>query len=115
MKPIFAFLFEVTATFTICALTFRYFKPYLNRVLVDLCGTEERAQFWTAFSGIILTGLPLLFSLMYHPMHQKADDLFFEITHRISGNLFSFMFAVIGVGFIVSFFALVAPRAREAK
>ena len=115
MNSIFAFLIEVVATFVICALTFRYLRPFLSRVLVDLCGTEERAQFWTVFSSIILVGLPLLFGLMYHPEARKSEELFFELTRRISVNLVGFMFALVGIGFIVTFFALVAPRAKELK
>lgn len=110
MNTIFAFLVEVAATFGVCALTFRYLRPFLKRVLVDLCGTEERAQFWTVFSGILLIGLPLLFGLMYHPEANNVEELFFELTRRVSGNLIGFMFALVGIGFIVSFFALVAPK-----
>ncbi len=115
MNTIIVFLVEVIATLIICVLTFRYLKPFLNRVLTDLCGTEERAQFWTAFSGIILIGIPLLFSLMYHPEAQQAEEIFFELTRRTSSNLIGFMFALVGIGIIVSFFALVAPRAKELK
>ena len=115
MNTIFAFLIEVIATFIICALTFRYLRPFLHRVLVDLCNTEERAQFWTVFSSIILIGLPLLLGLAYQPEANNAEELFFELTRRISGNLTSFIFALVGIGFIVSFFALVAPRAKESK
>ena len=115
MNTIFAFLIEVVTTFVICVLIFRYLRPFLNRILVDLCGTEERAHFWTIFSSIILIGLPLLFGLMYHPEANKAEDLFFELTRRVSGNLISFMFVLVGIGCIVSFFALVAPRAKESK
>jgi len=115
MNTIYAFLLEVIITFAICVLTIRYLKPFLNHLLIDLCGTEARAQFWTAFSSIILIGLPLLFGLMYHPQAQKPDELFFELTNQISGNLFSLIFALVGVGFIVSFFALVAPRVKESK
>jgi hypothetical protein len=115
MNTIFAFLIEVIATFLICILTFRYLRPFLHRVLVDLCGTEERAQFWTVFSSIVLIGLPILIGLMYHPEASNSEELFFELTRRISGNLISFMFALVGIGFIVSFFALVAPRIKETK
>ncbi|MBI5354127.1 MAG: hypothetical protein HZB50_15905 [Chloroflexi bacterium] len=115
MNTILAFVIEVVITFTICALTFRYIRPFLKRILVDLCGTEERAQFWTVFSNILLVGLPLLISLMYQPKAVNAEELFFELTRRTSGNLFGFMFALIGVGFIVSFFALFAPRPKESK
>ena len=115
MNTIFAFAIEVILTFIICALTFKVLRPYLNRILIDLCGTEERAQFWTVFSNILLVGCPLLISLMYQPQALNAEELFFELTRRTSGNLIGFMFALMAVGFIVSIFALFAPRAKESK
>ena len=115
MNTMFAFAVEVILTSIICALTFRILRPYLNRILIDLCGTEERAQFWTVFSNIVLVGFPLLISLMYQPQALNTEELFFELTRRTSENLFGFMFALITIGFIVSIFALFAPRAKESK
>ncbi|MBI5965938.1 MAG: hypothetical protein HY863_20865 [Chloroflexi bacterium] len=113
MNTILAFAIEVIITFAICALTFRYMRPFLNRILVDLCGTEERAQFWTVFSSILLVGFPVLISLMHRPEASNAEDLFFELTKRTSGNVVSFMVTLVGIGVIVSFFALVAPRTTK--
>ncbi len=115
MNTILFFLLEVILTLSISMLVFRYLRPFLTRILVDLCGTEERAQFWTVFSNIILVGLPLLIALTYQPEATKSEELFFEITHRISGNMLGFLFALLGIGFIVSFFALVAPRQKESQ
>jgi uncharacterized membrane protein YhaH (DUF805 family) len=115
MNTILFFLLEVILTLTICIFIVRYLRPFLSRILVDLCGTEERAQFWSVFSSIILVGLPLLISLTYQPEASSAEALFFEIARRISGNLMSFLIALIGIGFIVSFFALVAPRNKETQ
>lgn len=115
MNAIFFFLLEVILTLAICMLVFRYLRPFLNRILVDLCGTEDRAQFWTVFSNIILVGLPLLIALTYQPEANQAEELFFEITRRISGNMISFLFALVGIGLAVSFFALVAPRQKETS
>ena len=115
MNTMFAFAVEVILTFIICVLTFRILRPYLNRILIDLCGSEERAQFWTVFSNIVLVGFPLLISLMYQPQALNTEELFFELTRRTSENLFGFMFALITIGFIVSIFALFAPRAKESK
>ena len=115
MNTISPFLIEVALTLFICISTVFYLRPFLRRILVDLCSTEDRAQFWTVFSSILLVGLPLLIALTYHPEAQSAEELFFEITRRISGNLSGFLFAMLGIGFIISFFALVAPRAKEAK
>jgi tellurite resistance protein TehA-like permease len=115
MNTILFFLLEVILTLSISMLVFRYLRPFLTRILVDLCRTEERAQFWTVFSNIILVGLPLLIALTYQPEATKSEELFFEITHRISGNMLGFLFALLGIGFIVSFFALVAPRQKESQ
>jgi len=115
MNTILFFLLEVILTLSISMLVFRYMRPHLTRILVDLCGTEERAQFWTVFSNIILVGLPLLISLTYQPESSQAEELFFEITHRIGGNMLGFLFSLLGVGLIVSVFALVAPRQKESK
>ena len=115
MNTIFFFILEVTLTLAISMLVFRYMRPFLTRILIDLCGTEERAQFWTVFSNVILVGLPLLIALTYQPESSQAEELFFEITHRISGNMLGFLFSLLGVGLIVSVFALVAPRQKESK
>lgn len=115
MNTIFFFLLEVILTVSISMLVFRYLCPFLTRILVDLCGTEERAQFWTVFSNIVLVGLPFLIALTYQPEAVKAEELFFEITHRISGNMLSFLLALLVIGCVVSFFAMVAPRKKEAE
>ena len=115
MNTIVFFILEVTLTLAISILVFRYLRPFLTRILIDLCGTEERAQFWTVFSNIILVGLPLLISLTYQPEASQAEEIFFEITHRISGNMLGFLFSLLGVGLIVSVFALVAPRQKESQ
>lgn len=116
MNPFLALSIEVSFTIAICALITRYLNPYLKRILADLCGTEERAQFWAAFSNILLMGLPLIIALGFRPEAGTAEEAFFEILGRMSGNLAGYLFALAGIGIIVSIFALVAPRSvAEAK
>ena len=117
MDKIFYFLMEAALTLVISVLIVHYLRPFLRKVLMDLCGTEDRAQFWTAFSNILLIGLPMIIALNYQPEARSPEELFFEVAGKLSGNLGGFLFALIGIGFIVSFFALVAPRPpkMEAK
>lgn len=117
MDKIFYFLMEAALTLVISVLIVQYLRPFLRKVLMDLCGTEDRAQFWTAFSNILLIGLPMIIALNYQPEARSTEELFFEVAGKLSGNLGGFLFALIGIGFIVSFFALVAPRPpkMEAK
>lgn len=115
MNIIVTFLIEIGITSVAALLITGYIRPHLKRVLVDLCGTEERAQFWTVFSNILLIGLPLILALGYRPKADGAEQLFFEVIGRFSGNLGGYLAALICVGVIVSFFALVAPRPAQTE
>ena len=115
MNTIVSFVVEVGLTLVVVWLLVRYIRPYLRRVLVDLCGTEDRAQFWAAFSNLILIGLPLIFALNYKPQAGTTEQLFFEVAGKLSGNLGGLLLALIGVGTVVSFFALVAPRTGKVE
>jgi uncharacterized membrane protein YhaH (DUF805 family) len=110
MNPFLALSIEIGLTALVCAWITRYLSPYLKRILVDLCGTEERAQFWAAFSHILLIGLPLIIALGFRPEAGTSEEAVFETLGRLSGNLAGYLFALAGVGIIVSIFALVAPR-----
>jgi tellurite resistance protein TehA-like permease len=115
MNTIISFLIEVAITLLACLLLVGYLRPYLRRILIDLCGTEDRAQFWTVFSTILLVGLPLIIALSYRPEAVTSQDVFFEIVGRSSGNLVGFLAALIVIGAIVSFFALVAPKPTQTE
>lgn len=116
MNTILSFVIEVMLTIVMTLLLVRYLQPFLRKILTDLCGTDERAQFWTAFSNLLLLGLPAIFALAYRPEENDPQALFFEVAGKLSGNLGGFFVALIGISVIVSFFALVAPRKQvEAK
>jgi hypothetical protein len=115
MNTIPFFLIPVAVTLILCLAIVGYFRPTLRRVLIDLCGTEERAHFWTAFSNILLIGLPLILSLNYRPEAGNVEALFFEMAGKLSGNLGGFLFALVGIGIMVSFFALMAPKSPRME
>ena len=115
MNTIISFLIQLAITLAIISLIVGYLRPHLRKILVDLCGTEERAQFWTVFSNILLLGMPMILALSYRPEAQNAEDLFFEVAGKLSGNLGGLLFATICIGVAVSFFALVAPKTQKAE
>lgn len=109
MNSIFFYLVSLLITLIITLLLILYLRPPLKRILFDLCGTEERAHFWTVFCVIILVATPFLLGMGYHPTRQ-GTALFFEIATQIRSNLFSFLFALGAICGVVTFFALFAPR-----
>ena len=115
MNSIITFLIEIFVTLGATLLITGYLRPHLKRILVDLCKTEERAQFWIVFSNILLIGLPSILALGYRPKAHGVEELFFEVIGRISGNLGGYLTALVGVGMAVSFFALVAPKPAQIE
>lgn len=115
MNAILSFLIQMSLTVILAFLIVGYLRPFLRKALVDLCGTEERAQFWTVFSNILLIGMPLIFALSYRPTTRNAEELFFDVAGKLSNNLGGLLLALVGVGFIVSFFALVAPKGARME
>ena len=114
MNTIIVFLIEIAITFIVSLLLVGYLRPHLLRVLLDLCGTDERVKFWAVFSNILLVGLPCIIALGFRPEATSLETSFFEVIGRLSGNLIGFMFALVMVGIAVSFFALVTPRSEKA-
>ena len=110
MNRILIYLLEVAVTLAVCAAIVAYLRPHLRRILADLCGTDERAQFWLAFATILLAGLPLIFGLGYQPGTVTGELLFFDVARQVKINLLGFLLALVAIGGVVSFFALVAPR-----
>jgi hypothetical protein len=115
MNNIVSFIIEVTLSLLVSVLVVRYMRPFLHKVLVDLCGTEDRAQFWSAFSNIILIGMPMILALSYRPEAFTLEGLFFEVLRKLGGNMAGLLFALVGIGLIVAFFALVAPRPAKVE
>lgn len=110
MNAIWIYLFQLAVTVGISLAVVIYFRPYLRLILVDLCGTQDRAQFWMVFSSILLVGLPLIFGMGYNPLESASGMQFYDAASQVRVNLMGFLLALIGIGGAVSFFALVAPR-----
>ncbi len=117
MNAFAAFTIDFVITLLFGALLMAYIRTSLYGVLVDLCGGETRARFWLSFSVILLIGVPVASALGYVPAGDGfgPGSPFFDITMQLGRNLMSFLFALLGLGLVVGFFALVAPRTNKAQ
>lgn len=115
MNTIVLYFIEIAITLAVCCAVVVYLRRSLRRVLVDLCRTEERAQFWLVFASILLVGLPLIFGMGYNPEAASLEKAFFEVANQTKWNLLGFLVTLMGIGVVISFFALVAPRPLEHK
>jgi hypothetical protein len=114
MNTAIAFLIEISVTLVIVALVLVYLRPFLRRILLDLCGTDERAQFWTSFTNIIVLALPLLTALGFTPS-ANTGTLTLEVVHQVRSNLMNFILGLVLIGFILLFFSASASRTPKRE
>lgn len=79
-----------------------YLRLPLRDILVELCGTERRAEFWLAISLVCLTLVPLIFSMSYTP--DKTSVPIMEIASQLKWGLAGLLSAVIVIACILSTF-----------
>jgi hypothetical protein len=99
---------------TIASLVVVYLRQPLESVLSDLCGTAERARFWTSFSSVSLLLLPLIFALDSHPKSGSAGAAVFEISGQVKSALIGQGIALMALGIVLGRF-ISRRQTAEAK
>lgn len=61
------FLLGLGLTFMTATAIVFYLRHPLRTILIELCGTQERAVFWVSFSNVTVTLVPLIFAMQYTP------------------------------------------------
>jgi hypothetical protein len=88
------------ATFAIVA----YLRSPLHDILVELCGTRERAAFWVSFSNVTITLVPLIFAMQYTPDLKAGSSAVLELAAQLKWALAGLLFAVLILGWVLKGF-----------
>ncbi len=114
MTRITVFLIAVGCTALASFAAVTYLTPSLRAILKDLCGTPERANFWTAFSNLALIFTPLIFAMHATPDASVQTPAVLQIAGQFEGACIGLVSTVLVVGFVISRFIprpLAAPHA----
>ena len=84
-------------TFAIVA----YLRSPLHSILVELCGTRERAAFWVTFSNVTMTLVPLIFAMHYTPDLKAGSSAVLELAAQLKWALAGLLFAVLILGWVL--------------
>jgi len=79
-----------------------YLRPHLCAILVELCGTVERAAFWVAFTNIAVCLFPLVFAIYGWPQIQEPRLAVHELGTQVGAALIGLLAAVITLGIVLS-------------
>jgi hypothetical protein len=88
-----------------------YLRERLHVILTDLCGLETRARFWTAFTTINLTLVPLIFALAYRPEPEDRGGLIYPMAAQLHDAIVGLFVTLLVVGVVLSLFIRTQPSA----
>jgi hypothetical protein len=78
-----------------------YLQRPLRKLLSELCGNDDRAQFWTIFSNITVALVPLVAALQYQPSPAGTSLALIEIGAQLKWELVGLLLSVLILGKIL--------------
>lgn len=115
MNEISIFLIGLGITVLTSFLIVIYFKPHLKKILLDLNGDKERpANFWVAYTTIILILVPLIFAIWIVP-DDRDVSVFFQISKQLKWSLMGLVSSLVIIGIIIIRFVPREPNSNENK
>ena len=112
MSSVAVFMTGVGLTAVIALVVVVYLNPHLKKILTDLCGTTERAGFWTAFSNITLVLVPIIFAIGYRPAIGDSFSVVMQLAQQLKWALIGTVASVLILGIVISRFI---PRTSSTR
>jgi hypothetical protein len=109
------FLVGLAATVGVVLVALLYLRNPLQTLLIELCGTKDRARFWAAFSNVTLFLVPLVFALDHQPDANVKQAAIFTISGQIEWATIGFVASVVVMVFILSTYISRVNSIRVAK
>ena len=104
MNEISIFLIGLGITALTSFLIVIYFKPHLKKILLELNGDNERpANFWVAYTTIILMLVPIIFAIWIVPDDGDVS-VFFQISKQLKWSLMGLVSSLVIIGIIITRF-----------
>lgn len=101
MELLLIYLIGIFISSGISLLIISLIRLRFKRLLIDICSTENRANFWLLFSNILLFLIPLVLSLNIFPNSDEEVDIFFQLSKQIKWGLIGLIISMSAIGIII--------------
>ncbi len=106
------FLIGLATTLVTSLAIVTYLRAPLHTILVELCGTRERAAFWVAFCNVTIALVPVIFAMQYTPELRAGTSPVFEVAAQLKWAFAGLLCTVVVIGWVLSRFI---PRQAVAS
>ena len=111
MNEIASFLIGVFITVSTSVAVVVYLRPHLRKILIDLCQTEDRADFWGAFANVTVVLTPLICAMFQRPTGRGGSAAFFDVSTQLQWSFIGLIGAVFVMGAVIAHFIPSTTRA----
>lgn len=109
MSDMTIFLIAAALTLSVTVVVALLIRRHLRNVLTDLTGTAARAEFWVAFTSLLLVLIPLIV-LMFVPRDEGGETpVFFRVIAQLRWPLVSLVATLIAYAFVIILFVQTRP------
>jgi hypothetical protein len=102
MSQFISFLAGLAITTAVVFVALLYLRRPLQAILTDICGTPDRARFWSAFSNITLFLVPFVLALNHRPTADGSQPIVFAITDQIESAITGLIVSIMMLGIVLS-------------
>jgi len=112
------FIIEISIPLLLGLAVSRYLKSVTASLLLDLCGTQVRSDFWVHITTILMTSIPLVLALTFGHSGNAGVETADVARHALLMSIFGI---VISVGVMARMIiariprTVVAPESMEAS
>lgn len=116
METILLLAFQLASPVSIGLATTCYLRTVTLRLLTDVCGTRDRAEFWVRVSAVLTVCMPLSLVLMVatSPVKCIAGDPVCEELVVRQTLLFTLLGSLLSVAAVASMIARYLPRPQAS-
>ena len=104
MNDVTVFLIGIGVTLFASLLVVLFIRRHIRNVLVDVTGTEPRADFWSAFTSLLLVLVPLIVAMFFPPNGDASVSIFFQVIAQVRWSLMAIAGTLIFYGLIIIWF-----------
>ena|ERR1700729_4353484 len=112
MNLILLSIFQFVSPVVIGVMVMVYLRSVTQRLLVDLCGTVDRADFWVRVTSVLMATAPLALVLLgaQSPLRCTPDDTACALNVLRQTIIFSLVGILISVGIVARVVGRYVPR-----
>ena len=119
MKTILLLVFQLAGPVSAGVAITYYLSALTTRLLTDVCGTRDRAEFWARISAVLIVCMPLVLVLTAapSPLRCAAGNVICEdlvVRQTFLSTLVGLLLSVGTVAFMIGLFALPGRKSTEA-